>query len=221
MVYPRPCGGAARRDGPEVTHMGLSPPVRGSPVQSAGVKVCPGSIPARAGEPHQSPPILTTTAVYPRPCGGANRKHFASAPCTGLSPPVRGSPPTESCASPPVGSIPARAGEPRHSYLPVFKKTVYPRPCGGACRRISQYSSASGLSPPVRGSPPWTARAVPRARSIPARAGEPPDSPVGQLAFSVYPRPCGGARRLCAWISWDTGLSPPVRGSRSPRPPSP
>ena len=59
-----------------------------------------------------------------------------------------------------------------------------------------------------------------RQGSIPACAGEP--RPLGQSehARMVYPRVCGGTRKLCAASVKPHGLSPRVRGNRSalPRP---
>ena len=132
----------------------------------------------------------STAAVYPRPCGEA-ALDVTPADRGGLSPPVRGS-----LDSSPCGSIPARAGKPRH-------------------HRTCPARSREGLSPPVRGSLVALAPArTHRWRSIPARAGKPRASrrapsrrglspPVrgsrrivpGRLSSPcrVYPRPCGEA----------------------------
>ena len=50
--------------------MGLSPRVRGNPVRLFGRNAGGGSIPARAGEPRQTPGGDTAIGVYPRACGG-------------------------------------------------------------------------------------------------------------------------------------------------------
>ena len=52
------------------------------------------------------------------------------------------------------------------------------------------------------------------ARSIPARAGEPPGMCGWMLQAGVYPRACGGThdRRMVAIL--EAGLSPRVRGNQ-------
>ena len=51
--------------------------------------------------------------------------------------------------------------------------TVYPRACGGTPPTLAWVNGVAGLSPRVRGNPHQPAPLVRRARSIPARAGEP------------------------------------------------
>ena len=54
----------------------------------------------------------------------------------------------------------------------------------------------------------------PRKRgSIPARAGEPTERQSQHLPWRVYPRACGGTRRLLATCEDYGGLSPRVRGN--------
>ena len=93
-VYPRPCGGASMIPVMASSNAGLSPPVRGSHSKMMGQPKRIWSIPARAGEP--SPPTMAgiSTAVYPRPCGGASCAVTLVLAAAGLSPPVRGSRPT-------------------------------------------------------------------------------------------------------------------------------
>ena len=52
--------------------------------------------------------------------------------------------------------------------------------------------------------------------SIPACAGEPRASPSTDRKPRVYPRVCGGTRRLLAYLFSAHGLSPRVRGNRRP-----
>ena len=79
-------------------------------------------------------------------------------------------------------------------------------------------TSASGLSPRVRGNLRWPRFTAAWGRSIPTCAGEPASTPTAGGASGVYPRVCGGT----AWASlshrnW-TGLSPRVRGNHLRRP---
>ena len=132
-----------------------------------------------------------------------------------------------------LGSIPARAGEPRSRDRSGRQTRVYPRACGGTAAAIIAASASSGLSPRVRGnrnsrgdrggcggSIPARAgnriassdRPQPR-RSIPARAGEPPQQAVAGQPDEVYPRACGGTSARSRSRASSAGLSPRVRGN--------
>ena len=50
-------------------------------------------------------------------------------------------------------------------------------------------------------------------RSIPAGAGEPLGRAGGDPQMKVYPRGCGGTRRIKEWEKETRGLSPRVRGN--------
>ena len=171
------------------------------------------SIPARAGEPERSLRRLLPTQVYPRACGGAWLPYNPLTACTGLSPRVRGSRPVRRMGHSPLGSIPARAGEPRvvgfddrgvgsiparagepqiHAMASAGGR-VYPRACGGAAELRYGTMASRGLSPRVRGSPVWHLPGDGYLRSIPARAGEPPRKRSALPPSTVYPRACGGA----------------------------
>ena len=73
-VYPRGCGGAIRITPCILYGVGLSPRVRGSPVQVGTTQVGTGSIPAGAGEPQTRSSLRRRKGVYPRGCGGAPHK---------------------------------------------------------------------------------------------------------------------------------------------------
>ena len=70
-----------------------------------------------------------------------------------------------------------------------------------------------GLSPRVRGNPGIGWRRSRSARSIPARAGEPPHAMLPKLECRVYPRACGGTPPKPSATSASSGLSPRVRGN--------
>ena len=115
-VYPRPCGGAICVFTTGSKAAGLSPPMRGSPLQQHRVLFTQGSIPAHAGEPGAAVKGCKRLGVYPRPCGGAQLGNAVPVDLAGLSPPMRGSPlrPLQTAAQ--TGSIPAHAGEPLSTY---------------------------------------------------------------------------------------------------------
>ena len=172
-----------------------------------------GSIPACAGEPVRRYAGGRHGGVYPRVCGGAFRLMAVAFWGPGLSPRVRGSPVDAGPDHPGRGSIPACAGEPSPSARDVLTirvyprvcgepaisshnwrmPRVYPRVCGGASLMTIGRSSASGLSPRVRGSR-FLAAGKPNTRgSIPACAGEPRNHSSPSPGSGVYPRVCGGA----------------------------
>ena len=166
-VYPRPCGGTTSSVLNPLSPGGLSPP------HSFQLSACAGSIPARAGEPPDSPGATPPPWVYPRPCGGTSSTDTVNLACKGLSPPVRGNPEKPRQTETLSRSIPARAGEPPPDGCPRIIKGVYPRPCGGTATSESQATKHPGLSPPVRGNHIKAALNFDLQGSIPARAGEP------------------------------------------------
>ena len=74
----------------------------------------------------------------------------------------------------------------------------------------------AGLSPRMRGNPTRIRSVGKPVRSIPAYAGEPPIHPSRRTISKVYPRVCGGTRRAGRRAGMLTGLSPRMRGNRSP-----
>ena len=110
--------------------------------------------------------------VYPRACGGTpNFKHSSSEA---------------------MGSIPARAGEPRYSDIVLGHERVYPRACGGTITSDPEFGINSGLSPRVRGNLINKLACDLAIGSIPARAGEPRFPRRKRRCGWVYPRACGG-----------------------------
>ena len=69
-VYPRVCGGTSNRGSDAIYMQGLSPRVRGNPINGSRPGALARSIPACAGEPTMSLNTPSTNTVYPRVCGG-------------------------------------------------------------------------------------------------------------------------------------------------------
>ena len=111
--------------------MGLSPRLRGNRLVVGNNWSIGRSIPAPAGEPVTAVCCPTTTAVYPRACGGTDRLWASRSSCTGLSPRLRGNPEQVLLPVFAEGSIPAPAGEPPPGTLTDSSRGVYPRACGG------------------------------------------------------------------------------------------
>ena len=93
------------------------------------------------------------------------------------------------------------------------KLAVYPRVCGGTKSTSSPVPHSTGLSPRVRGNPPFNTLHGLLHRSIPACAGEPMIRPVASKAAVVYPRVCGGTALISQELMLAKGLSPRVRGN--------
>ncbi len=213
LVYPRVCGGTVSGlQEAEVTG-GLSPRVRGNPDAGHHRPDAGGSIPACAGEPLRLASGPPSGRVYPRVCGGTSPPAGSTFASKGLSPRVRGNPLLYPVEALPHRSIPACAGEPETSCVQQGLLQVYPRVCGGTNWVPIGAPVLRGLSPRVRGNPPYLAVEVRRDGSIPACAGEPCRPRAPPPRAGVYPRVCGGTSFTCTTPAEGTGLSPRVRGN--------
>ena len=218
---------------PPANIMGLSPRVRGNLQRRGRLGTDGRSIPACAGEPSTMPTKARAGTVYPRVCGGTCLGHFRVSLEYGLSPRVRGNRLREAAAAGETGlsprvrgnllvkpdspiwhrSIPACAGEPVRSLYKKQAATVYPRVCGGTYGKENISVAEIGLSPRVRGNPPFLSAPIIRAGSIPACAGEPPGPGSSAMTAAVYPRVCGGTQLAHLQVLGPRGLSPRVRGN--------
>ena len=212
-VYPRVGGGAANRAARGRYAKGLSPRGRGSPHHRTGRVFRRGSIPAWAGEPSRGCARRSRARVYPRVGGGARQDGRCGRFVMGLSPRGRGSRGRVRERLPPLGSIPAWAGEPAIRGPSRRWGGVYPRVGGGATRRARAHRREPGLSPRGRGSRPWKRRNGRNPRSIPAWAGEPAPATRQAHPAGVYPRVGGGAPARGHGARSVAGLSPRGRGS--------
>ena len=212
-VYPRLCGGTESRNSYPFIQQGLSPPVRGNRIRWHNWGEQGGSIPACAGEPDVTLPGRIKTRVYPRLCGGTRCDLTRAHQDKGLSPPVRGNPPTSRPRRGIIRSIPACAGEPVDFNIGLEGSKVYPRLCGGTRKGHDFRVYIRGLSPPVRGNRVRFVCSGIFVGSIPACAGEPVF--IGQTSgqHEVYPRLCGGTLERIFLVTQEMGLSPPVRGT--------
>ena len=212
-VYPRACGGTLNLLDHVDGNQGLSPRVRGNRVGMARPIRRAGSIPARAGEPMLASYVTAGGTVYPRACGGTRSESCYSRLRRGLSLRVRGNPTRRMAGRRSSRSIPARAGEPARTARYAEWRRVYPRACGGTVSEALAVERRDGLSPRVRGNQRFVAVGRFAVRSIPARAGEPPEYNPGDWQCRVYPRACGGTTNCKAGIGEPCGLSPRVRGN--------
>ena len=173
-VYPRASGGTVCVTAPGVAVGGLSPRERGNPWLNGPMTWRAGSIPARAGEPVLPRPDQPTWTVYPRASGGTTIDSARIKGEEGLSPRERGNRAGVALDAVAGRSIPARAGEPLFGRPVALAHRVYPRASGGTLRRVLWKRARMGLSPRERGNRSRGSRSHASTRSIPARAGEPP-----------------------------------------------
>ncbi len=172
-VHPRVCGGACPCARKRASSTGSSPRVRGSRRAQRRHRHSWGFIPACAGEPSSNERRLSGREVHPRVCGGARPNRSRTNTAVGSSPRVRGSPLTTTVALPPLGFIPACAGEPQWEGGVPVPGRVHPRVCGGADAVKTLDTVVVGSSPRVRGSLSRARQQVQRPGFIPACAGEP------------------------------------------------
>ncbi len=118
-------------------------------------------------------------------------------------------------ATQPVGSIPARAGEPPRRSPETPRRRVYPRAGGGTGLLRCLGHCCSGLSPRGRGNPVRDRGGLRSTGSIPARAGEPALDLLNGNQPRVYPRAGGGTRQGERQMTSMEGLSPRGRGNRA------
>ena len=89
--------------------------------------------------------------------------------------------------------------------------------CGGTGLAIAAVVFVGGLSPRVRGNRRRGLTGALEKRSIPACAGEPGTRCSWWTTAGVYPRVCGGTAWCPVCRRVVLGLSPRVRGNRTPR----
>ena len=192
QVYPRGCGGTGEVAMWTLSWEGLSPRVRGNPMESNQRHERQRSIPAGAGEPSLHSLGSGRIPVYPRGCGGTSQILDFGHLGRGLSPRVRGNPRDRTPDLYRRRSIPAGAGESSTVAKAIHSVKVYPRRCGGTNMQESPAYFGRGLSPRVRGNlVDGKVNGCGRG-SIPAGAGEPPPTSRNASPYWVYPRGCGG-----------------------------
>ena len=132
--YPRSRGGTTLQNDARGDSWGLSPLARGNLPEIVCCTASMGTIPARAGEPDYAYRSWCLCGDYPRSRGGTHLIIYWVVVVRGLSPLARGNLENIVIAFPQVGTIPARAGEPKlHIGVQAFLWD-YPRSRGGTSR---------------------------------------------------------------------------------------
>ncbi len=208
-------GGTAKASITARAASGLSPHARGNQMASAMWLALRGPIPACAGEPKTWATPSTTARAYPRMRGGTLIDVNRKSPELGLSPHARGNPLQHRAQLPPVGPIPACAGEPPRGSCARRPARAYPRMRGGTVLSCCTCNGVVGLSPHARGNP-LAFRVTPAQMGpIPACAGEPFAHWSIEDEAGAYPRMRGGTRIAKDMGHAGLGLSPHARGNRA------
>jgi len=116
-----------------------------------------------------------------------------------------------------TGSIPADAGLPKPPPSAIIPLEVYPRGCGATRLAKAKDRIEEGLSPRMRGYLEIAGEPNARTGSIPADAGLPVCAAPSSARGRVYPRGCGATSLALLAVLFVMGLSPRMRGYRSPR----
>ncbi len=181
----RACGGTTAAVCESAVSAGRSPRVRRNRARCVAPALLGGSISARAEEPCGYTPTLNLQWVDLRACGGTTTRRSSLPRPRGRSPRVRRNRVLMSSAMLLIGSISARAEEPRQSRVPGAWARVDLRACGGTTSAADQDASITGRSPRVRRNL-LASRAHGFERgSISARAEEPAKRRLDRQGYGV------------------------------------
>ena len=150
-AYPRSRGATALVTTTGKDPSGLSPLARGNHTLERKCARHRGPIPARAGQPGQSPHRSARLGAYPRSRGATIKRFRDVQRLGGLSPLARGNLGLGQCLLCPAGPIPARAGQPASCHLRLCARRAYPRSRGATGVSGAFIPSIKGLSPLARG----------------------------------------------------------------------
>ena len=129
-AYPRSHGATGKAFPYPADAGGLSPLARGNRLAHLLIHADDGPIPARTGQPTQTPTRRYMPRAYPRSHGATPRLPTDPVDVMGLSPLARGNLVGEPLHYPAGGPIPARTGQPWAPTPSHGPNTAYPRSHG-------------------------------------------------------------------------------------------
>ncbi len=195
-VHPRVCGERLDPVNWVLLIVGSSPSVRGTPKAILDPFRARRFIPACAGNAIRSLTGRPDAPVHPRVCGERIKRDCRRMIRDGSSPRVRGTLNVHRLDKFHCRFIPACAGNaPGRSSRPK-KQPVHPRVCGERITVTIVTKASVGSSPRVRGTPARPGARAPRARFIPACAGNASSTGRWVLTWTVHPRVCGERRPI-------------------------
>ncbi len=195
--HPRVGGGTLMSSMPPRAMAGPSPRGRGNLLCQMLRCSLLGAIPAWAGEPGPATARSLCHRGHPRVGGGTRQEAVDYLYEAGPSPRGRGNLDNRGAVNRAHGAIPAWAGEPANTPVPLYTLGGHPRVGGGTIALPPGNAAARGPSPRGRGNRRTGRTRRPFKRAIPAWAGE-PVAAVIQAAFATgHPRVGGGTTRPC------------------------
>ncbi len=153
-------------------------------------------------------------SAHPRPRGEHPRQRSPERPCSGSSPPTRGTRRSLLLAIVAARLIPAHAGNTWSVRRRSGAGPAHPRPRGEHGILGFPLVPVFGSSPPTRGTPRLIPHPDPVGRLIPAHAGNTRRAASLASSSSAHPRPRGEHASAAASSRWHAGSSPPTRGTR-------
>ena len=220
-VHPRVCGERGRALEDLVLGDGSSPRVRGTGLALGALAQSRRFIPACAGNGWRSTKQSRSLSVHPRVCGERTELLPGRISTAGSSPRVRGTVDERGLLLLVGRFIPACAGNGYGGSHLRSQRPVHPRVCGERDRFAAQFGRLHGSSPRVRGTVRKTSPEEPRARFIPACAGNGRVYHTDERGRMVHPRVCGERSAWKPASAAYSGSSPRVRGTVGPAESSP
>ena len=177
-VHPRACGERRQEDDPLGLSGGSSPRMRGTAPNEPRPDSVSRFIPAHAGNGSNRGLGSCLSAVHPRACGERSSKKRTTGSFSGSSPRMRGTGAEKRFKRRIIRFIPAHAGNGQGHPTGGPGNTVHPRACGERPASLRAVMVPVGSSPRMRGTVAIEAHPLPRARFIPAHAGN-GSTPIG------------------------------------------
>ena len=210
--HPRACGanGPAPRSPTRTT--GSSPRMRGKlGLLLLGFGIL-RIIPAHAGQTTSPPGRSPASPDHPRACGANEQGHLMLRLLHGSSPRMRGKHAGQDYSSASARIIPAHAGQTQRVAPARRMGPDHPRACGANPQPAVVAHLPSGSSPRMRGKLLLCDIRKPRARIIPAHAGQTMTFRPIRRATPDHPRACGANTAPSNMPPTPTGSSPRMRG---------
>ena len=213
LDHPRACGELVWRAFRRFLQGGSSPRMRGTHAPPCVDSLGPRIIPAHAGNSGSSlaPPRMRSD--HPRACGELATIPALALFICGSSPRMRGTPADDVGARSVHRIIPAHAGNSRTTSRTNATLTDHPRACGELMSAWISFSSGSGSSPRMRGTPIFRDPSIVGSRIIPAHAGNSAPLVNPRVCQPDHPRACGELSFVSRSVSRHVGSSPRMRGT--------
>ena len=212
--HPRTCGATQCVLAFFQANIGTSPHLRGN-LAGLGIQhLCPGDIPAPAGQPEWADNPEAPPGGHPRTCGATVRAFVKRGYYLGTSPHLRGN--RHQVLHHVLGQrdIPAPAGQPATWRPTSTGGSGHPRTCGATGGGTQWAAITNGTSPHLRGNRDETLISEAYQRDIPAPAGQPIIGWRDPGQREGHPRTCGATPKSKFMPRYPTGTSPHLRGNR-------